>query len=79
MFGTGKKCEVNKEGDLFSEWENEIGFTGTGMPKGGSGKRIHKMGLGYINQKKVNAIITGPTIDPESGGPAHTRTCLTQS
>ena len=24
---------------LIFEWENGIGFTGTGMPKGGNGKR----------------------------------------
>ena len=41
---------------LTFEWENGIGFTLTGIPNVGSEKKINKMGLGYINHKKVNII-----------------------
>ena len=40
----------------FFNWENGIGFLGTGMPEGGNGKENFKMGLGYINCKKNNEV-----------------------
>ena len=50
---------------LIFRWENGIGVTGTGMPKGVTGKKINKMGLGYINRKtslKVNTVISSQVI-----------------
>ena len=38
---------------LFFNWEIGIGFLGTGMLEGGNGKYNFKMGLGYINCKKM--------------------------